>query len=318
MKLHLIAIPAALCLVASAALGFTEECHQTIGAMADRLIENTEAGARARALLGSETLSAASTWADQVKGWGDQTAEMAQFTSNNPAHAQYHYTDIPFQEPKYFDSSVGATNIDVIHAIDACVAILQNKPQTLYKNVDAKTALRLLVHYIGDMHQPLHVGAGYLSATNYVNPNVVTNTSVADRGGNSLMYKGKRLHLLWDLDYVRAAMTNAGVATPAEYASRLLARPAPARAGGSFETWTRQWAGESLVLSLKVHSLAVVASETYTDSRSGQLHSQWVLEPANSEYDKWAAAAVDDQILKAGHRLADLLQAIWPQPKTAQ
>ncbi len=141
--------------------------------MAETLIAGTPAAGHVHELLGDETLSTASLWADQVKGRDGLTLEMIQFKTANPNHFVFHYTDIPFEEPKYRDDSIGATNVDVVHAIPACILILQGKPeaQTLFTNVSSRVALRLLAHYIEDIHQPLHVGAGYLDKTKFVNPN---------------------------------------------------------------------------------------------------------------------------------------------------
>src|SRR3954469_12136308 len=148
----------AIVALAPSLFAWTEEGHQAVGAIADSLIKGHAAQQHVQQLLGTETLSTASTWADQAKGWGEQTDEMEQFRNDNPLHSQYHYTDIPFQEKVYSEKSVGATNVDVVHAINACVAILQGRPQEQkLLNVTPKVALRLLVHYIGDIHQPLHV-----------------------------------------------------------------------------------------------------------------------------------------------------------------
>ncbi len=123
--------------------------------VADTLIAGTPAAAHVHDLLGDETLSTASVWADLVKGRKDQTPEMVEFKTANPNHSVFHYTDIPFEEAKYRDNSIGATNVDVVHAIPACILILQGKPEaanTLFTNVTPRVALRLLAHYIEDIH----------------------------------------------------------------------------------------------------------------------------------------------------------------------
>src|SRR5580693_4888805 len=139
------------CASAFNAFAWGDEGHRTIGAMADMLIAGTPAAAHVRDLLGDETLSTASVWADQVKGRNDQTPEMLKFKAANPNHFVFHYTDIPFEEPKYRDDSIGAAKVDVVHAIPACILVLQGKPdaQTVLTNVGPKVALRLLAHYIG-------------------------------------------------------------------------------------------------------------------------------------------------------------------------
>src|SRR5580692_11539863 len=146
MKLaHSLLLSIFACASATTVFGWGDEGHRTIGAMADKLIMGTAAAIHVHELLGDETLSTASVWADQVKGRRDQTPEMLQFKTNNPRHSVFHYTDIPFEEPAYRDDSIGATNVDVVHAIPACILILQGRAaeQTLFTNVTPRVALRL-------------------------------------------------------------------------------------------------------------------------------------------------------------------------------
>jgi hypothetical protein len=304
---------AALIALAASSFGWTEDGHQTVGAIADTLIKGHTAQQHVQQLLGTETLSASSTWADQVKGFGEQTDEMDQFRDNNPQHGQYHYTDIPFQESVYSEKSVGATNVDVVHAINACVAILQGKPeqQKLFVNVSPKIALRLLVHYVGDIHQPLHVGAGYLANTTWVDPNTFKGAHEDDQGGNRLIWNGRKLHLFWDLDAVKIAMTNAQASTPQEYAGALLKRPVPKwHTKGALKDAPFAWATQSLIASKPVHDLKVISHKEVHDRR-GQ-HGEWQVEPTHSDYAQTAARLVDQQILLGGYRLANVLETIWP------
>ena len=51
--------------------------------------------------------------------------------------------------------------------------------------------MRVLVHMVGDVHQPLHVAYGYYDVTDLVHPKLITNPALAvgkpnDRGGNPL------------------------------------------------------------------------------------------------------------------------------------
>ena len=259
---------------ATAAFGWGDEGHKTIGAMADKLIAGTSAATHVHELLGDETLSTASVWADQVKGRSNQTPEMIQFKKNNPRHAVFHYTDIPFEEPRYRDDSIGATNVDVVHAIPACILILQGRAaeQTLFTNVSPKIALRLLAHYIGDIHQPLHVGAGYLDGTHFIDPNGYGKPFKDDQGANRLIFGGtNKLHFYWDITVVQLAMTNAHVQTPGEYAAFLLSKPALAWQDSSpLLNWDRDWADESVALSAKVHDVTVLdEDDSQTDYRTG-------------------------------------------------
>lgn len=305
------------CAAAATAFAWGDQGHRTIGAMADTLIAGTDAAKHVHDLLGDETLATASVWADQVKGRDFQTPEMLQFKTDNPNHFVFHYSDIPFEEPKYRNDSIGATNADVVHAIPACILILQGKPeaQTLFTNVTPRVALRLLAHYIEDLHQPLHVGAGYLDKTNFIDPNGYTGHYGADLGANSLVFGGtNKLHFYWDITVVQLNMTKAHVETPQQYAAVLLAKPVPDwKTSSPLLESDRDWANESLVLSAKVHDVTVLdEDDTQVDYRTGKPRPIWHIKDLSPEYIAWSCKAAEDQMTKAGYRLAATLEAIWP------
>jgi hypothetical protein len=314
--------PLLLCLLLAGASAPTvfawgDEGHRAIGAMADKLIAGTAAARHVHKLLGDETLSVASVWADMVKGRANQTDEMLQFKAANPNHSVSHYTDIPFEEPKYRDDSIGATNVDVVHAIPACILILQGKPeaQSIFKDVTPRVALRLLAHFIEDIHQPLHVGAGYLDQTQFVDPNGYTSHYGDDQGGNRLLYGGtNKLHFYWDVTVVQDDMHKAHVETPAQYAAYLLAKPVPDwKTTGPLLDWDRTWANESLALAAEVHHVTVTdEDDSQTDFRTGQPRPQWHIRDLSPEYTAWSDKVAEEQITKAGYRLAATLGALWP------
>jgi hypothetical protein len=71
-----------------------------------------------------------------------------------------------------------------------------------------RIALRVLIHLVGDIHQPLHCGTGYYDVRNLARPKLISRPSEAarfrnteDRGGNQLFYgtgKFDELHAYWD------------------------------------------------------------------------------------------------------------------------
>jgi hypothetical protein len=307
-------------MAAPAVFAWGDEGHRAIGAMADKLIAGTTAAQHVHELLGDETLSVASVWADVVKGRTNQTEEMLQFKTANPNHAVSHYTDVPFEEPKYRDDSIGATNVDVVHAIPACILILQGKPeaQSLFKDVTPRVALRLLAHFIGDIHQPLHVGAGYLDQTKFVDPNGYTGHYGDDQGANRLLFGGtNKLHFYWDVTVVQADMNQARVETPSQYADFLLSKPAPEwKTAGPLLEWDRVWADESVALSAKAHEVTVMdEDDSQKDFRTGQPRPQWHIQNLSPEYIAWSDKVAEEQMTKAGYRLAATLEALWPDKK---
>jgi hypothetical protein len=305
------------CACTLTAFAWGDEGHRTIGAMADDLIAGTDAAQHVHDLLGDETLSTASVWADQVKGRTNQTPEMLQFKANNPNHFVFHYTDIPFEEPKYRDDSVGATNVDVVHAIPACIRILQGKSetQTLFTNVTPRVALRLLAHYVEDLHQPLHAGTGYLDKTNFIDPNGYAGHYQDDQGANRLVFGGtNKLHFFWDVTVVQLDMVKAHVETPQQYAAYLLAKPEPKwKTSAPLLDQDREWANESIALSVKVHDVTVLdEDDTQVDYRTGKPRPVWHIQDLTPAYIDWSCKTAQDQMTKAGYRLAATLEGIWP------
>ena len=85
----------------------------------------------------------------------------------------------------------GTSDHDIVSATLAAMAVLQGQksppPIVLART---REALLLLTHLLGDMHQPLHVGAIYLDANNQpVDPGasgLAVDPKIETRGGNQL------------------------------------------------------------------------------------------------------------------------------------
>ncbi len=115
----------------------------------------------------------AACWADDIKS----------FTS---VYNNWHYIDIPFSLDGTPTNTFVPPSFDVVQAINQCVAALQN-PSTSISNQAMN--LRLLIHFVGDIQQPLHCTTSMSAA----HPS-------GDGGGNgfSLNYSPNNLHSLWD------------------------------------------------------------------------------------------------------------------------
>ena len=58
---------------------------------------------------------------------------------------------------------MGTNEHDLVGAVTAAIAVLRDMtPSGPFSIADKKEALFLLAHFLGDLHQPLHVGAVYL------------------------------------------------------------------------------------------------------------------------------------------------------------
>ena len=320
----------ALALTSNSAFAFGAVGHMAVGAIADKLITGTNAAKRARAILGTN-LKTAAVWADCAKGVGTASfkysgeghypecaiyenpaseRQMEAYVRRNvgncpPAfskevcHKQYHYTDVATQRAAYVKGQVGTSGQDIVAAISAAITVLQDKPSPdPFKISSKKEALRLLTHFIGDVHQPLHVVAVYLDASgNVIDPDQsVFNPQTETTGGNDLFAGSSKLHGLWD------TVTGAVSADTPSDGTIGAANAVPATAG-PLSDWSAAWATETLT----VGKVAFVGL-TYS-SEDSKNHYQVTLPPG---YSGVRAKLQSDQVVKAGARLAQILKAIWP------
>ncbi len=160
------------------AFGWTRDGHRMIAAIAAQNLKPA-AAAEVKALLDEgETLESVASWADEVRG-------------SRPESSTWHYINIHVKvsrtpgsrgEWKQYCPPTGC----VASAIDEMT--LKLKDRRLGRQQRAE-ALKFLMHFISDMHQPLHSG------------------DMDDRGGNgvAVIYKDRatNLHSLWDLALLR-------------------------------------------------------------------------------------------------------------------
>ena len=130
-----------------------------------------------------------------------------------PSHHWFHYTDVPVEAAKYSAGKTGRSQWDIVHMITYCVAVLRGEiPEENPRKITKAVAIMLLAHYVGDIHQPLHVGAQYFDQSGHkVNPDL-GKPALEDQGGNTISLqvsggnsdKPKKLHSFWDGDPVTA------------------------------------------------------------------------------------------------------------------
>jgi hypothetical protein len=157
-------------LTASPAFAWSQIGHRITGAIAEPLLSR-KAAKEVRAILGTESFAEASTWADEMRS---SPEEFWQVTAN-----PWHYVTVP---PGKTYAEVGAPpQGDAVTALARFRATLKDPAATLEQK---QLAMRFIIHVIGDLHQPLHVGNGI------------------DRGGNDIKVTAAgddtNLHAVWD------------------------------------------------------------------------------------------------------------------------
>jgi hypothetical protein len=223
---------------------------------------------------------------------------MSDFVRRNSGDRQYHYTDVSIAHSRYKKGLVGTRDDDIVAATAAAAHFLMGEPVPApFSFRDAHEALLALTHYVGDLHQPLHVGAVYLSAKGErVDPDKSgLDPATLTVGGNDLLVRGRNLHAKWDAIPAALTMTHVGSA----WVER--ARQLP-RASGSPFSWPAAWASDSLLQ-------ARTAFRGVTFGRFSSHHWPTIV-PAG--YSSRMNAIQREQLTAAGAHLAQLLQAIWP------
>ena len=141
--------------------------HRTMGEIATKHLSK-KAAKKISALLGGESLAFVSTYADEIRS--DDAYRK---------YAPWHYVSFPFGAR--YENTPKNKRGDIIMGIQNCIDVLKDATSS---QKDKEFYLRMLVHFIGDLHMPLHVGLK------------------EDKGGNSFKVKwfGKQtnLHSVWD------------------------------------------------------------------------------------------------------------------------
>ncbi|WP_295951316.1 S1/P1 nuclease [Rhodoferax sp.] len=334
---------AALCAAASLlplpALAWGHQGHMLVGAIADQLL-TPQAQAGLQRDMGL-TLAQAAPWADCAKGVGlgtrgfeyaaderwpspactrFETAEgvkaMQSYASRNwntcgqtrDCHKTYHYADVAYAHGRYKMGYVGTNDHDLVHAINAAIAELQGQPVPPPFSITSRgEALRMLAHFIGDLHQPLHVGALYLDAAgNTVDPDAPGSTEVLEtRGGNSIdTGHGNNLHALWD-------DIPDGLRADAVPASMLQAARALRKSRAGVGRLAQTWASDTVAVSGA--AFAGLSLGPANMDKGSRVWPATFVDPA--DYRARQNALQRAQLTKAGARLAQLVNALYAVPR---
>lgn len=332
------------------ALAWGADGHRAVGAIAEKLIKGSNAEKQVAALLlPGESLESITNWADSAKGgagYAPATPEQAAYTAVNPKHSEYHYTDVPFQVEHYKDGAVGTADVDIVQALKQAIAVLQGKtdPALNPHNFTRRQALLIVAHMVGDIHQPLHVGAAFVGKDGkFVVParhEDVDSLNIYDsRGGNNLLLDDDKLtaatmnvipgeakplppgaqkwttrpfHSYWDSTVVDYAMRRSSTREPEQFAARMIAeKPVVSVNTGDPATWPYQWADDALAASKIAYTDVTPGKITKQTNKRGETYWTFNLEMAPN-YPVPSSALARTQLVKGGYHLASLLQTIWP------
>ena len=83
----------------------------------------------------------------EIASWADQTRR------DRPETGPWHYVDIPTEAPGFDEVRDGQHGNNVVDKIGDFKAVLKDPKATSQARAEA---LKFLVHFVGDLHQPLH------------------------------------------------------------------------------------------------------------------------------------------------------------------
>lgn len=191
--------------------------HRTVGAIADTYLKN-KTKREIKRLLNHESLAFVSTHADEIKS-DDQYRKF--YT--------WHFINMPMDED--YNVTKQHPDGDLVSGIAFCKSIIQDKNSS---DEDKAFYLRMLIHLIGDLHQPMHIGLS------------------EDRGGNDIkvkwQFKDTNLHSVWDTKMIEDyGMSYSELANNADYLSK-----------NQIETIQKgsviDWVNETHILTRKVYA----------------------------------------------------------------
>jgi hypothetical protein len=268
-----------------AAHAWGDEGHQVVALVAQSFLDPA-VRKKVTALLAADTdsltahdMASAATWADRYRD--------ANIDNSRERTSQWHFVDIELASPSldqacFNHPTIGPGSPASNGPADDCVVdkVKEFADELANASTDLEeqtTALKFLLHFVGDMHQPLHA-----ADDNH------------DRGGNKKRvsatgFKANNLHHYWDTEFVDQLGSDAKT-----IASDLI--------GHITKDQIAQWQSGQIA-DWALESFQIAKADAY-----GQLP-----EPSHGGYrisDDYVTAATQDvavQLSKAGVRLAFLL-----------
>ena len=164
----------ALALFAAPVFAWGAQGHRLVGALAEAELTPAARADVAKLLAGEPepSLAGIANWADELRSNDRELARKS---------ARWHFVNIGESDCQYEAARDCRGDDCVVEAIRKQAAILADPAQSIAARRDA---LKFVVHFVGDIHQPLHAGHAH------------------DRGGNDVQVNedgtGRNLHSLWD------------------------------------------------------------------------------------------------------------------------
>jgi len=247
--------------------GFTG--HRTIGQIAASHL-TLQAKEAVHELLGGESLADAATWADQVR-------DDPEYSRTAP----WHFIDVPLGLSfEQFQQQVATSD-----KMNVYTALLKEEKLLIgpaASHEQKAAALKFIAHFVGDIHQPMHV------------------SRAEDKGGNTIQVQydnqGTNLHALWDTKLLRHSGLN----------YQQLAEKYDRATEQQIKKWQGDppilWAWESYQISTEIYAKVAASNGRNIDAA----------------YYEANIPVIENRIEKAGIRLAGVLNTLFENAKAGE
>jgi hypothetical protein len=226
-----------------------------------------------QASVGTSNFVTAAVWADEFKG--------------PLGSGIWHYIDLPFSLDGTSTNSFVPASFDVVQAINRSISTLGSGTSA---QTNQATYLRYLLHFVGDIQQPLHSSEAFYASQ----PN-------GDAGGNGFYLTGNwtKLHYLWDdgggylTNSMYRPLSSASQATLNDKVAAIEADYPYTHNTGRIPD-PMNWAQEGLALAKTVTYVGITQNTT-----------------PSTAYLNSTQATTEQRMAAGGHRLADLLNTLF-------
>ncbi|OKS89071.1 S1/P1 nuclease [Mucilaginibacter polytrichastri] len=255
-----IILGAALLYAPAQVVAWGTQGHRIAGQIADSYL-SPKAHKAVQEILGNESVAITSNWADFIK--------------SDPSFSYlYTWHFIDFDKPYTYDEMVAFLhtdkNTDAYTKLEFMIGELKKKDLSKENKL---LYLRMVIHIVEDIHQPLHTG------------------HTTDKGGNDIKVnwfnEPTNLHSVWDsklIDFQQLSYT--------EYATMI-----------NHTTTVQRAAWQKEPVSKWIYDSSTLADKIYNDVKPE--------DTLNYKYNFKYISVVNEQLLKAGVHLAGLLNQIF-------
>lgn len=253
--------------------------HRIVADIAERLLLPTTRESVSRMLSGSSM--------SEVANWADEIDHKPEFAWTKCMH--------------YIDASIGRCSVDLnTDCAKGCCVVkaIANYTDQIMRSSLPEDALKFLIHFMGDVHQPLHAGHR------------------EDKGGNMIEvsleffnsdHKKENLHEIWDSALIKRYLADFDHSWKS-YADNISGQIQSGVYVDEAGTCSHYQGGEDCPLSAAVESASLACEYAYIDELAHEIKSG---DRLSHVYFETRIKVVEKRLALAGIRLSEILNEIF-------